>query len=485
MAASKYDIVLVGTGFSTTFFLHSYLERAPGNARVLVLERGFLFPHAERLKAARGEETAFAAINEPSSETFINATGKQWRFQTGFGGSSNCWYACTPRLMPNDFHMRTLYGVATDWPVDYDDLEEYYGRAEDLMSISGPADTPFPRSRPYPQPPHLLTPVDEVLSRRFGNLYISQPTARARVAVNGRAACCANAVCSTCPVNAKFTIENSGLGVYEDPRVELRTGAQVYALELQGSTAHRALFRTRDGRDEAVEGEVFALGANAFFNAHILRNSGDSNPFTGRGLGEQHAVQATVLLDGISNVGGSTWVNANGYMLYDGEHRRTAAACLIEANNAPYFRLKRGRWRDMARFRMIFESLPDEMNMVEPSEDLLRPRVTHHGPGEYVDAGIRRMRELLPELLSDLPVEDILFDQVYSSESHILGTTRMSPTAETGVIDRHLIHHQYRNLFVLGGGGFPTYSPANPTLTICAHAMFAADRTFGAGGGAS
>jgi choline dehydrogenase-like flavoprotein len=473
-----HDAVVVGTGFASTFFLKRYLERAPAGVRVLVLERGHLYPHAERLKERRGEPTELAAINEAIGATIINETpAKPWIFTTGFGGSSNCWFAGTPRFLPSDFRLRSLYGVGDDWPIGYEELDPWYERVEEIMAISGSADTPYPRSRPYPQPPHAFTPIDEILKRRYGNLYISQPTARARVAVGGRAPCCGNSVCAVCPVNAKFTIENSGMGVYEDPRVELRYGAQVHALDIAGSTVRSATVRS-GGRDETVAAELFVLGANALFNPHILLNSGDPSPWTGRGLGEQIGIQATVLLDGLANIGGSTWVNANGYMLYDGAHRAEAGACLIEANNAAYFRAERGRWRDLMRLRLIIEDLPLQQNHVAPSSDPLRPRVSYLGHGSYAAAGIARAREQLGTVLEDLPVQQILFDRVFDSEAHILGTTRMSRSPDDGVVDPDLVHHRFRNLLVLGGGAFVTYSPANPTLTLSALAMRAADRLF-------
>ena len=148
------------------------------------------------------------------------------------------------------------------------------------MSISGPDNTPFPRSRPYPQPPHFFTDVDRKLHEKYGNLYVNQPTARSRIPMNGRGVCCASAVCSVCPVNAKFTIENSNLNVYEDPRVDLVFGATVHGLELVQNTARKVHF-LKDGKEFKVGAEVVALGANPFFNAPILLNSGDTNPFTG------------------------------------------------------------------------------------------------------------------------------------------------------------------------------------------------------------
>jgi choline dehydrogenase-like flavoprotein len=102
--------------------------------------------------------------------------------------------------MPNDFRLKSAYGIAQDWPLSYDKLEEYYSEVEQLMSISGPEDTPFPKSRKYPQPPHLFTPFDKILKQQYGPLYINQPTARARVAAKGRNACCASTTCVVCPV---------------------------------------------------------------------------------------------------------------------------------------------------------------------------------------------------------------------------------------------------------------------------------------------
>ena len=473
-----YDLVVVGTGFASTFFLKAYLSKAPASAKVLVLERGHLYPHVERVKKGRGEDTPFAKLNVNYTDTFINNTPeKRWVFQPAFGGSSNCWSGCTPRFLPADFQMKTLYGVANDWPVTYQELDPYYTEAEELMAISGPDDTPFPKKQPYPLPPHTFTAVDRILQKEYGNLYISQPTARASRAVNGRGQCCGSVICRLCPVNAKFTIENSNIPVYEDPRVELLYGAQVLHLSFKQNSVEKLTF-IKEGKEKQVTGDVIALGANALFNAHILLSSGDTNPFTGRGLGEQVGMETTVYLKDLATLGGSTLVNANGYMLYDGPHRTEAAACLIETSNNPFIRLEKGKWRDMAKFRMIFEELPDEQNYVAISDDRTKPQVYHKGTSAYTLKGIERMKKMIPQLFSCLPVEKIEFEEPFETESHIIGTTRMSKTAAEGVVDKHMIHHQYRNLFVLGSSSFTTYTPSNPTLTLSALSLYAAYNSF-------
>ncbi|MFD2161641.1 GMC oxidoreductase [Paradesertivirga mongoliensis] len=478
MKYTSYDLIVIGSGFASTFFLKKYLSKAPSTAKILVLERGHLYPHAERVKEKRGEATAFASLNPLAIDTFENTNdSKDWHFSIGFGGGSNCWFGCTPRFLPSDFKMKTLYGVGNDWPVSYDDLDPYYTEVEDLMSISGPADTPFRRTKPYPQPPHLFTAVDKKLKKEYGNKYISQPTARSRVAVNGRGVCCASTVCNVCPVNAKFTIENSNLNVYEDPRVEIEYGAAVYSLELVQNMARKVNF-VKDNKELQIGGEVIALGTNPFFNANILLNSGDTNPHTGKGVGEQLGMQVHVYLDDMQSVGGSTWVNANGYMLYDGDHRKDYAACLMESSNEPFFRPESGKWRNMASFRMVFEDLPDPDNYISTTGDRLKPKVHFKGHSEYTLKGVEAMKKSLPKVLSCLPVEKIIYKDAYPSEAHILGATRMSNSAAGGVVDKLLIHHQYRNLFVLGSGSFTTFSPANPTLTLSALSMYSADHAF-------
>ncbi len=134
--------------------------------------------------------------------------------------------------------------------------------------------------------------------------------------------------------------------------------------------------------------------------------------------------------------------------------------------------------RNMASFRMVFEDLPEEKNYVAPTSDIMKPEVSFKGPSAYTLKGVENMKRKLPGILSCLPVEKIIYEDKISTEAHILGTTRMSSTPDNGVVDRHLIHHQYRNLFVLGSGSFTTFTPANPTLTLSALSLYAADQSF-------
>ena len=72
------------------------------------------------------------------------------------GGSTHHWTAHTPRFHPSDFKVKTLDGVADDWPISYWDLEKYYDLNDEMMGCSGINGDPAnpPRSeRPMPPIP--------------------------------------------------------------------------------------------------------------------------------------------------------------------------------------------------------------------------------------------------------------------------------------------------------------------------------------------
>lgn len=472
-AGHKFDLVVVGTGFASTFFLYRYLQLSRPDARVLVLERGERRDH-------RWHMANQTVLEQQARDSFVNRSpAKPWVVRLTFGGCSNCWWACTPRLLPEDFRLKSLFGVGTDWPISYGDLEPYYCDAEDVMAVAGPDDSPVERSRPYPQPPHRFSDPDRILKNRFPDKFFAQPTARPTQPLpSGRPRCCANGVCSLCPIDSKFTIANGMAQVYDDPRVTLRLGADVTRVDLAGSVARGVTYRV--GRDEtSAAADLVALGANAMFNPAILRRSGLTDAAIGRGLMEQVSSWVEIDLDGVDNFQGSTSITGHGYMLYGGDRRRTRAGALIESWNVPELRDERGRWRQRLRLKVIFEDLPRPENHVGVRSSDGRPETVHGGPSPYSMRGIASLEQDLVPILNALPVERYsIYRPPESTEAHILGTTAMGLDPSESVVDRDLVHHRYRNLLVLGGGAFPTTSPANPTLTICALSLRAADRLF-------
>ena len=471
---ASFDLILVGSSFASSFFLHRYLQRARPSARILVLERGALRDH--RWQLAHRDQLE----REASASYGGERSAKPWVFRLVFGGSSNCWWACTPRFLPEDFRLQSTYGVGRDWPLTYDDLEEYYCEAEEMMSVSGPDDgSPSPRSRPYPQPPHRFSDPDRLFKRRFPDAFFQQPAARpSRALATGRPRCCANGVCSRCPIDSKFTILNTLFHLYQqDPRVTLLTGAKVVAVDVANDRVTGARYEFA-GAEHAARADLVALGANALFNPFLLLRSGIPDGMAGRGLTEQISRDVEVDLAGVDNFQGSTSITGHGYMLYSGEHRRHRAAALMESWNVPQIRDERGKWRQRLKLTFIYEDLPQPENRVALGSDPAKPDVQYSAPSSYAQRGLAALEQDLSRVLEALPVERyrIVQPTAPASEGHNLASTRMGDDPATNVVDRNLIHHRVRNLLVLGGSVFPTISPANPTLTICALSLRAADR---------
>jgi choline dehydrogenase-like flavoprotein len=196
-------------------------------------------------------------------------------------------------------------------------------------------------------------------------------------------------------------------------------------------------------------------------------------------LNEQVGLEVSVDLSGIDNYRGSTSETGIGYMLYDGGHRAQRAAGVFITNNSPQIdgalRLERGRWRQRLLLGFSFEDLRSNENYVAVSErDPERPETVYKGHSDYTQRSIVALPQVLPKLLASLPVEGFTIGRPAKTEAHILGTTVMGKTPQDSIIDRHLVHHQVRNLLVLGSGAFPTTAPAHPTLTLSALPLWAA-----------
>jgi choline dehydrogenase-like flavoprotein len=63
----------------------------------------------------------------------------------------------------------------------------------------------------------------------------------------------------------------------------------------------------------------------------------------------------------------------------------------------------------------------------------------------------------------------------YHITTHEMGTHIMGDDPRESVVDRYCRSHEVPNLFLVGGGVFPTYNGYNPTETIQAIAYWAAD----------
>jgi choline dehydrogenase-like flavoprotein len=135
-----------------------------------------------------------------------------------------------------------------------------------------------------------------------------------------------------------------------------------------------------------------------------------------------------------------------------------------------------------ASWGIFGEDLPDEQNHVSVSSALvdssglpapeLHYRISDNSR-KLLDFHIEKASESLVEAGAHTVEVDRLMRY---SGWHLLGTARMGDDPSTSVVDRWNRAHDVPNLYVVDGSCFVTSGGVNPTATICALALRAADR---------
>jgi choline dehydrogenase-like flavoprotein len=132
-----------------------------------------------------------------------------------------------------------------------------------------------------------------------------------------------------------------------------------------------------------------------------------------------------------------------------------------------------GRWREILPITIAVETLPEITSTVTRGSDG-RPHVSYPEHSDYGLNGIKAALEKLPTVLQPLPVERIEQRQTDHVSVHLQGTLRMGDDPGESVVDAGQVHHQVRNLIVVGSSVFPTCGSAPPSVTIAAMSLRAA-----------
>jgi choline dehydrogenase-like flavoprotein len=137
------------------------------------------------------------------------------------------------------------------------------------------------------------------------------------------------------------------------------------------------------------------------------------------------------------------------------------------------------------------EQLPDAKNRVglsgkKDAMGLPRPLITYRVDDDqhYVRQSFKKAIQLhalifealgIPPADRTMQLDDDSKPLTYGGSGHIMGTTMMGSDPKTSVVDKDCRCHDLQNVFILGSSVFPTSSTANPTSTIAALALRAAD----------
>ena len=126
------DICIIGSGISAAMVADKLSKHA--GKSIIVVEAGADQPAPHRFVELRQRFMAYGESPWPNDHIDgLSAAGMQSR-SMAVGGLAMHWGGVTPRFSPEDFKTRSLFGVGTDWPIAYDDLDPHYQEAEELMA---------------------------------------------------------------------------------------------------------------------------------------------------------------------------------------------------------------------------------------------------------------------------------------------------------------------------------------------------------------
>jgi choline dehydrogenase-like flavoprotein len=210
VARHDCDVAIVGGGITAAMVALKLLEIDPG-LRVIVIESGKrLFDFENRFEYRRRSldygENIWPGdyVDDQAARGMISRT-------MAVGGSALHWGGVCNRFSEEDTRLRSMYGLAVDWPVEWADLERHYCEAERRLGVSGEPG-PFAedrRSEPYPMPamPKTWNLIQlEAWAEKTGTPFWTTPQAKNTVdGYGGRGICRRCNTCEICPTGARYS----------------------------------------------------------------------------------------------------------------------------------------------------------------------------------------------------------------------------------------------------------------------------------------
>lgn len=426
------------------------------------------------------------------------------------GGTTWHFGSALWRMIPNDFKLKSLYGHGRDWPFGYEEIEPWYGRAEQELGVSGmdgqdesgQGGKPWPpRSTPFPMkgltPSYMFTRLSELLQK--GDFHpVYEPNGRATRPYGQRPICAGNNNCNpVCPIGAKY---DGTVHIDQAERLgaKLLDNSVVYKIEADDTGKITGVwYKKPDGSEHHLTANYFVLAAYGIESPKLLLMStsshypngiANSSDQVGRNLMGHTGISMNVMMkEDVWPGQGPTEL-----LVYlnnrDGEQRKdipsyktkvrntvpTAdfAATLI-AKGILGSKLDEELQRTSARslnFAVDIETLPLPENRIVPSKTktdgigLPVPEI-YYSVTDYWQAGKEAALKDFDKIATLLNADVLKIDTSYQDRQHIMGTTIMGDDPQNSVVDRNCQTHDHPNLFIAGTSVMPSASCMNPTLT--------------------
>jgi choline dehydrogenase-like flavoprotein len=524
----RVDVCVVGAGPAGALIAH---ELATAGAAVTVLEAGPRFSGDREAQMERAIRPGLGGVWEMGGERDAFSAGGD-RFYPlnaarvkGVGGSTLHWQGMVMRLHEADFAGEAGAGPA--WPIDYEDLRPYYAAAERKLGVAGADDNPFapPREEPFPMPGFAPSYSDSLFApacERLGIATHSVPNARNSEGYDGRSQCVGYGTCQpVCPSGAKYSADHH-VRKAEAAGARVIDRATVRRLETDGDRVTAARYATPDGEHRQRARQFVLAAGGVEIPRLLLLSQSREHP---DGLANASGLVGRYFMDHLfAGAGGTldrrTRQNHVGFITSETHQFYDDPGQPVERDGEPIVERADGDRLQPLKLEFLNYAGPSPVEMALGSEqwgdDLLAEiregyghsvamgglvgqpprkenRVTldtsttddNGDPvpdirwswGPRVKRSLRRANAIQREVLGELGagIEWTVGPADTGPAYHHMGTTRMGTDPGESVVNPRLRTHDHPNLTVASSSVFPTAGSMNPTLTIAALALKAAD----------
>jgi choline dehydrogenase-like flavoprotein len=518
MSVHETDICIIGGGITSAMLAERLSELRPG-AHITVVEAGRSIFDAQNRGQYR--QRALDYNEHPWHDDYIEdqqASGII-SMTMAVGGLALHWGGACNRFSEEDLRLKSIYGLATDWPLEWQELEKFYCEAEKRLNVSGEP-SPHPedrRSAPYPQGPIPLSYNLQTLktwAEQSGIKFSPLPMARNLTPFGGRGSCCVYDTCGeVCPSGARYSPDFTFKQLIAPQKIVLhdRTLVRRLILDDKRSRVVSAQAAHQDRPNDPIEyrAKTFVVASGYCWSSHLLllSNVANSSGLVGRYMNGHRFINAT------ANIDAQTFPGQNmTHSLISRQYFRCA-------NDKPFVRHDTRVWESSSGRDPRLRSpegtllLGDELMAdwqarttgssvrlrayvdVHPSADsrlTLDPsKKNRHGDPmpkiEHAFDEATRAREAATKA----HVLDVFATMAKASNGRIVNTSegdyldhpgggcRMGTDPATSVVDSFGRTHDHQNLFVVGAPTTPTGGCTNGTLTFVALTLRSAQQIAG------
>jgi choline dehydrogenase-like flavoprotein len=520
----QVDVLIVGAGPSGAVAAHTMASRG---FSVVCLEQGDWVS----LNSYPGDKPEFELLIKKRWAHDPNVRGSAADYPlevsdsdlspvmfSAVGGSSIFYGAEWVRLLPSDFRVRTLDGLADDWPISYQDVWPYYDRVEAFIGVSGLGGDPaYPEMQEPPLPPAPLGPMGRRAAQGANDLgwhWWPGTNAIPTQDFKHMSRCVRWGVCEWgCPEGAKASFDLAYWPHAVQLGARLVTGARVREVTVDSAgLANGATWVDREGGEHHQPARFVILASNGIGTPRLLLNSrsashpdglANSSGLVGRNLMLHPNCTVTGLYEDCLD----SWLGPAGHLLYSLQFYETdenkgfprgsklhvlsypgVLSVLDLYGDRPYGERWGRALHELAPgaghallWAANTEDLPDPDNRITLDPELTdadgvpAPKV-HYRISDDTWRNLRFTVDRMREAHEASGAETTFGVELWRDQpGHLLGTARMGDDPATSVVDRWGRSHDVPNLAIVDGSVFVTSGAMNPTATIAALALRAAD----------